>query len=236
MIGVDDKEIKEFEKDLKAFAHRAYPFATKNTLNKSAFHAQGLARNGIDAKMIQRNKFTKQSIQVDQARTLNVNRQSASVGSIADYMEDQEFGTTKRKQGKEGVSIATGYAAGNQGQQPRMRLPRKANKMENIKLRRQRKRGSNRKQQNIIAIRQAATSGRKYVFLDLGRTKGIFKVIGGKRRPKIKMVHDMSRDSVVIPSNPWLKPAVDATRLVMPEFYRDALVFQLKRQGLFRGS
>lgn len=235
MFDINTKEIKEFERDLKAFAHRAYPFATKNTLNKSAFQAQKLTRGDMDTKMIQRNKFTKQSIQVDQARTLNVNRQAATVGSIADYMEDQEFGTVKRKQGKEGIAIATGYAAGQEGQEPRLRLPRKANKMMNIQLQRQRKRGSNRKQQNIIAIRQAATSGRKYVFLDLGRSKGIFKVIGGRRRPKIKMVHDMSRDSVVIPRNPWLKPVVDDVRVMMPGFYRDALVFQLKRQGLFRG-
>lgn len=236
MFKIDDDDIKEFEKDLKTFASRAYPFATKNTINRSAFEAQKLTRKDVDIKMVQRNRFTKQSIQVEQSRTLIVNRQAAIAGSIADYMEDQEFGVTKTKTGKEGVAIPTSYAAGQQGQEPRLRLPRKSNKMVNIQLRKRRKGGSSRKQQNMIAIQVAAKTGRKYVFLDLGRSKGIFKVIGGKRRPKIKMVHDMSRDSVVIPRNPWLKPVVDTVQIKMPSFYRDALIFQLKRQGLFRGS
>lgn len=236
MFNVDPKQIKEYEKDLKAFAHRAYPFATKNTLNRSAFHAQKLARFSIETKMVNRNRFTKQSIQVEQARTLNVARQSSAVGSTQSYMADQEFGATKSKKGKRGVAITTGYAAGQEGQEPRTKLARKPNKMANIRLRRKRKKGKNRLQQNIIAIHEAAASGQKYVFLDLGRREGIFKVIGGKRRPKIKMVQDLSNESVDVPRNPWLKPVVDTTRSVMPTFYRDALVFQLRRQGLFRGT
>ena len=186
--------------------------------------------------MVNRNRFTKQSIQVEQARTLNVARQSSAVGSTQSYMADQEFGATKSKKGKRGVAITTGYAAGQEGQEPRTKLARKPNKMANIRLRRKRKKGKNRLQQNIIAIHEAAASGQKYVFLDLGRREGIFKVIGGKRRPKIKMVQDLSNESVDVPRNPWLKPVVDTTRSVMPTFYRDALVFQLRRQGLFRGT
>ena len=235
MFKLDDSDIKEMEADLKAFAHRAYPFATKSTVNKAAFTTQQTARKIVRVKMVARNKFSEQSIQVDQARTLQVSRQAATVGSIADYMADQEFGSVKTKTGKEGVSIATGYSAGQQDAQPRTRLPRKANKLQNIGLRKRRKRGSSRKQQNLIAIKVAAKTGRKYVFLDLGKRKGIFKVIGGKRRPKIKMVHDMTRQSVVIPRNPWLKPAVDIVTHMIPKFYKDALTFQAKRQGLFKG-
>jgi len=221
------------ESELKAFAHRALPFATKNTLNTAAFRARTLIQRDIDVKLISRNRFTKQSIRVEQTRTLNIPRQAASVGSIAPYMEDQEFGAVKVSKGKQGVPIATSYAAG-QGMsvQPRTRLPRKANKLATIQLRKRRRQGNSRKQRNLVAIKEAATSGRKYVFLDLGRRQGIFKVTGGKRMPKIRMVWDLTRRSVVIPKNPIIKPAFDTVVQRIPAIYRDSIIFQLKRQGL----
>jgi hypothetical protein len=235
MFGIDTKQIKEMERDLKRFAAKAYPFATRKTLNDAAFQAQRIARTDVKDNMTNRNRFTVQSIQVEQTRTLQVSRQAAVVGSIADYMGDQEFGAVKSKTGKEGVTIATPYSSGEgENAQPRTRLPRKPNRMRSIALQKRRKKGSSRKQQNFIAIRQAAATGRKFVFLDLGRRKGIFRVTGGKRRPKIKMVHDMTKQSVVIPKSPWLKPAFDETTRMLPAFYADALRFQLRRRNIFR--
>lgn len=235
MFGVDTKNIKQMERDLKTFASKAYPFATRKTVNDAAFQAQRIARVDVKDNMTNRNRFTVQSIQVEQTKTLQVSRQAAVVGSIADYMEDQEFGAVKSKTGKEGVTIATSYSSGEgENAQPRTRLPRKPNRMQSIALQKRRKKGSSRKQQNFIAIRQAAATGRKFVFLDLGRRKGIFRVTGGKRRPKIKMVHDMTKQSVVIPKNPWLKPAFDETTRMLPAFYADALRFQLRRRNIFR--
>lgn len=235
MFKIDTKDIKHLEDDLKRFAFRAFPFATKATLNRSAFEAQKLARGNVSKDMIERNKFTKQSIQVDQAKTLNVRRQSATVGSIADYMETQEFGGTKHAQGKQGVPIATSYSAG-QGMSSgaRTRLSRKANKLANIQLNKKRSRGKNRRQRNLIAVKEAAASGNKFIYLELQKKKGIFKVIGGKRAPKLRMVHDLTEQSVTIPKNPWLRPAVQRVEMLMPGFYKDALIFQLKRHNLFK--
>lgn len=230
MFKIDDREIKRLEGDLKAFASRALPFATKNTLNQAAFTAQRTAREDVAKTMTLRNRFTERSIQVEQTRTLNIRQQAAIVGSIADYMEVQEFGGTKSKTGKEGVAIPTAYSAGQgEGAQPRTRLPRKPNKLSNIRLQRSNKGRGSRRQRNLVAIKQAASSGSKYVFLDLGRRQGIFKVTGGKRRPKIRMVHDLSRDSVTIPRNPWLGPAVAATVPKIPRLYAASLRFQVKR-------
>jgi hypothetical protein len=241
MFKINDKQVINFERDLKAFAHRAFPFATKNTLNQAAFHAQKLAKRDVQVKMILRNKFTLQSIRVDQAKSLVVRDQESAMGSTLDYMVDQEFGAMKFKKGSKGVVIPTGFSAGQEGQQPRTRLPRARNKMKNIKLSKRRT-AKNQKQSMIFAVQDAVTSGDKYVFIDLGKRQGIFKVVGGDKNfkrgwpdgAKIKMVHDMSRDSVRIPRNPWLKPAVDTTVVKMPEFYRSSLVFQLKKQGLFK--
>lgn len=235
MITLDDSEILRMQDDLKTFKRRAFPFATKATINGAAFKARGFAQENIRNSMIERNRFTVSSVRVEQSRTLDIKRQEATVGSIADYMEDQEFGGVKASKGKQGVPIATSYSAGQaQNAQPRKRLPRRPNTMGAIQLSKRKRKGSNRKQRNIIAIRQAAQSGNKYAFLDMGKTKGIFKVLGGKRKQRIKMVWSMSNRSVVIPKNPWLLPAVERTQQHIPELYRDALRFQLKKHGLFR--
>lgn len=230
MFQIDDRQIKQLENELKGFKDRALPFATKATVNRAAFETRKVAQETIREDMVNRNRFTVQSVQVDMARTLNIRQQQAAVGSTADYMEDQEFGATKSK-----PALPTGYSAGQEGAQPRTRLPRKPNKLANIRLAKKSKKGHSRKQRNFMAVKQAAQSGQKYVYLDMGRTKGIFRVLGGKRKPRIKMVHNLSRQSVTIPRNPWLAPAVAAVESQLPKFYGDALRFQLKRHGLLRG-
>lgn len=243
MFKIDTNDIKELESELKAFANKAYPFATRKTLNDAAFQAQKIARNDIRENMINRNRFTVQSIRVEQTRTLQVSSQASVVGSIADYMEDQEFGSVKSKGGKNGVAIPTSYSAGqNENSRVRTRLPRKANTMANINLTRRRKRSKTRRQRNLLAVQDAVATGRRFIFMDLGRTQGIFKVVGGQKSfkrgwpkgAKLKMIYDLTRQSVVIPKNPWLKPAVDETQRMIPAFYADALRFQLKRHNILR--
>lgn len=234
MFISDFKEIENLVADLERFNKKALPFATRNTVNTAAFKARALSQENIRNSMVTRNKFTERSIRVEQTRTLQVNRQEAVVGSTADYMEDQEFGATKRSDGRHGVRIPTSYSAGQEGSQPRTRLPRGPNRIQRIRLKNKRKAGKTRQQRNTAAIREAAQSGSKYVFLELARRKGIFKVIGGKRKPKIKMVHDLTDKSVTIPRNPWLAPAVAETTKLIPDIYRDSLQFQVDRLDLFR--
>lgn len=234
MITVDARQVRAYEKDLKTFKARAYPFATKQTINSAAFMARGFAQENIREQMVERNKWTARSVQVEMARGLVVAQQQAAVGSVAPYMETQEFGGTKRTRGKEGVPIPTSYSAGQgENAQPRTRLPRKANTLQAIQLRRQIKKG-NRKQRNLVAIRTAVSTGQRFVYLELQRRRGLFRITGGKRNPQIKMVWDLSRPVVVIPRNPWLKPATDRTVPQLPALYQAALIAQLERHGLFR--
>lgn len=228
MITMDTRQIEQLEKDLMHVRDRAVPFATKATINRAAFETQKAARSNILKDMTNRNPFTVRSVQVDQARTLDIRKQEAIVGSIADYMETQEFGGSKTD-----PAIATGYSAGQQGARPRTRLPRKPNKMANIQLRGRRASSKGRTvgQRNFVAVRQAANKGHRYVYLK-GRTfEGLFRVLGGKRKPRIKMVHDLSRKSVAIPRNPWLLPATNTVTPQLDSFYASALRFQLKRLG-----
>lgn len=233
MITLDDKDLKRYENDLKIYKRRAFPFATKQTINSLAFKAQAISKQTIKKKMILKNRFSLQSIRVNQSKTLNVRRQESSIGSTLDYMEDQEFGVTKTKDGKKGVALATGYAAGQQGTTKRTRLPRRPNQIQNIKLSRKANKAKSRKQRNLILIKDASQSSRKFVYLNLGKTKGIFKVVGGKKKAKIKMVYNLSKQSVRIPKNPWLNPSIQETIPHGAGIYKKAIIFQLKRFNLF---
>lgn len=227
MFRIDDSEIVELQADLEKLKSRALPFATRNTLNEAAFIAQKKSKRFIKREFTLRNKFTERSIRVDKARTLNIRRQASIVGSIADYMEKTEFGAIKQSEGKEGVPIPTSYAAGQQGAVPRTRLPRRPNRLANIRI--AKTRFKNVRAMNVAKIKAAAQSGHKYIFLNLSRSKGIFKVIGGKRKQRIKMIWSLQRKSVRIPSKPWLKPNMEATIPLIPRIYIKSLQFQLRR-------
>ena len=235
MFSIDDTQLKGLEQDLKNFAADAIPYAARNTVNGLAFASRRRSQETIRDKMVTRNRWTVGSVRVEQTRSLDVSRMGAVVGSTEDYMADQEFGATKTKKGSEGVAIPTSYSAGQaESMRPRTRLPRKPNKMQNITLRNRRNGAKSRRQHNMLAVQAAANSGNKYAFLDLGRRKGIFRVTGGKRNPRVKMVWDLSRQSVRIKPNPWLRPSVeDAYRKDAGDLWRSSLEFQAKRRRLF---
>ena len=230
MLSIDTKEIHLLESKLRRIAERAIPFATKSAINGGAFKAREMMQKNIREKMVTRNKFTERSVRVDTAKTLDISRQRATVGSVAPYMETQEFGGTERKKGKHGVAIATTTASGEaEGVRPRRRVPRRANQLQNIRLRKRGKAGVSRRQANFMAVRQAIKSGDRTVFLDLQKHPGIYKITGGKRNPRLRMLYDLSRSSVRIPATPTLGPAVRVAQGAMPLIYTKALRFQLAR-------
>lgn len=234
MFKIDSRDIKDLERELELFARKALPFATKQTLNEAAFTARKISQDIIGAKMIQRNKFTKNSVRVETTKTLHINRQEAVVGSVASYMEVQEFGGQKVKTGKHGVAIPTSEASGEGPKAfPRRKMVRKANKLGNMKFTRTGNKGS-RKQRNRIAMMQAVSTGRRFIFLDLGRRSGIYRVMGGKRKPKLRMMYDLSRGAVNIPKRPWLEPAFNKAQKHIPSLYKRALEKQLRRRNILR--
>jgi phage gpG-like protein len=235
MIRIDMRQIDRLERDLATLSRTALPVANRSALTSGAFAAQKAAREIIGARMTLRNRYTLQSIQVDKATGSQIAQQVAVVGSVAAYMATQEFGGVKGKKGSEGVAIATSYAAGQgEGVKPRTRLPRAGNKLAAIKLMGGNIRATSKAQRNAIAVRMAARSGIKFVYLELQRRKGLFRVVGGQRKPAVRMVHDLSHSSVRIPRSAWLEPAAATARERMPELYHEALIYQVDRLKLFK--
>ena len=236
-LEVDVKDIEKFEDDLKAFNSKAFPFASKSTLNSAAFKGREIWQRNISQDFTLRNQFTRGSVRVEQTRTLNTRRQEAVLGSVAPYMEKAEFGGVERKSGKVGVAIPTATASGEGDvATPRQRLPRGANKLARIKLLQNRPKGRSRMQRNVAAIKQAIRLKKKYVFLDFEKHPGIYKIVGRRGHERIRLLYDLSNDLIRIPADPTLAPSIKETQLHIPTLYRDALVFQLRRLGLFYGS
>lgn len=239
MFSVDTDRITRLELELMRASEKAIPFATRNTLNSAAFSARSHGQENIREKMITRNKFTVNSVGVEKTNATAISQQRAVVGSVADYMDEQEFGAIRAKKGKHGVPIPTAVTSGEgEGVQPRRRVPRRSNRLANLTLQQRRRIARNNKQELLFKVQDAVTSGDRLFFHEFnGRTKGIFRVRGGSRRFKrgwpvgaeLKMLYDLSRPSVRIPATPWLGPAVEKTKREIPRLYVKSLNFQLRR-------
>jgi hypothetical protein len=234
MIDIDTKDAKALERKLREIKSKAIPYAIRSTQNGLAFKGQQLAKETVKDNMILRNKFAIQSIQVDKARA---GQRYSVLGSTQNFMKDQEFGGVVRD-----PTITTQYASGEGigSSSPRKRLARKANSIRAIRLRKGSGKGKSRTQNNLIKVIEAVNSGSKFVYLEMVKKKGIFKVIGGKKNSKkgwpkgvkIKMVQRTDIKTVTIKPNPWLQPAVAKLKPLAQGIYAKALQFQIKNVRL----
>lgn len=240
MFSVKDDDVKDLESRLKKIKEKAIPFAVKNTLNGLAFEGRKASISQIKESMTLRNAWTTKSIRVDKAQSLNISRMESVVGSTADYMAKQEFGHTEVKKGKSGVPLATTTASGEaRGATSRKRLPRRANQLSQINLRKGRRAPKNNKQALLFKVHDGIRTGQRKFYHDFGggKKKGIFRVKGGTKRfkrgwPKgasIDMLYDMTETSVKIPKNKWLMPSTQKAVNMRDEIYGKSLRFQLDR-------
>jgi len=154
-----------------------------------------------------------------------------------DYMEDQEFGTTKGKKGKKGVSIPTTVSSGEgEGARVRRRVVRRPLRMKRIKLLRTGVKSRSKMQFIVATIKAAAKMGgrNRFIYLPFNNHPGIYQVTGGRKKPKIKLIYDLSRKSIIIAPNPWLSPASDRAARGIPKFYEKSTFFHLKKAGILK--
>ncbi len=238
MIVVDKTDLRGLERLLKKMERDAIPYATRAALNDTAYTARKYAVRQARINYILKNKWTEKSIRFEKTRSLTIRSQASLVGSTEKYMKDQEMGGINIMSGAVGVPIPTGYAAGQDGQVPRTRVRTFRNSMPEIKLNKPKLRRMSRRQRNLVLIKDTAgnrTGKGRVVFLDFGKRKGMFRVIGSKKSPKIKMLYDMSQEAIPVRPDPWLRPAVGRVEKVMPVLYARAFAYQLGRLKALRG-
>jgi hypothetical protein len=229
VLTVDLSKFADFVKDLDYIRERSIPYAVRNTLNEAAFEGRKLWLAEIKGNLTLRNSWTVRSLQVSKASGADLRTMQAVLGSIAKYMDDVEQGETHRASGKHGVAIPTPSAAGQaQGAKARTKAVRRASWLSAISAKKRPVTGR-RQTRNAGAIAIAARSGGGFVFLDLGRRKGIFRVDGRKRGVKIRMVYDLSRKTVTSGPRPTLGTTIAKLSPRIPEMGRRACIDQLKR-------
>lgn len=239
MIRVDLGDFKRLEKSLGAFAKKAGPYASREALNKTAFDARADIQSRIGDQLTERNQFTRRSIRVDRTRSLEITTQKATTGSVAEYFDELEEGQRKTpKSGSKSVPLATAYAAGQRG--IRTRMPTRRNAMRNLTLRQKALVAKNPKQRNVLLVQDAVNSGRRLLYLELGKTKGIFRVVGGKahatkrgwpRGARLKMIYNLSKTSTPRPKQAIFAGMARDIGPVLERNYQRAIDFQLKRLG-----
>jgi hypothetical protein len=229
---VDLSEFKKLELALLRINKKSFNLATLSTVNGMAFKTMRIAREDLGKNFIIRNQFTKRSIRVNRAKGLNILSQKASVGSDADYMKTQQFGGSVSSKGKEGHPLPTSAASGEaQHVIPRLKNVPPRHRLSNIQLRNRRSfKAKSRAQRNIIALRVAAKSGDKFVYLNTGRKKGIYRIIKRTRgKEVIRKIYDLSTKTYLIPQTPWLTKALISLRPHVSIIAREALQFRLNR-------
>lgn len=225
-VKADTRELKRFQKDLIQLNRKGIPYAVKNSLNSLAFDARSEWQEGLRREFTLRNKFTESSIRVEKARGLDMRSMESRVGSIAPYMENQEEGGERRKGGKYGPPIPTNDA--RTGKSPK-KLVARPNKMSRINLAAKGLSKFKTKRQKIaVAASMAKRGGSKYAMIPLKNSEGIYKLSGGKRKLRMRMVWSMAKRSVFVPPNPTMKPAVTRAESRFLGHYKDALKSQLK--------
>lgn len=234
-MKITNRDVRRLERTLSSIAKHGAKYAMNATLNNAAFDTRKTALAVIDRKFTLRNGWTKRSVRVNKSNTRTL---KASVGSTEDYLRKQELGGTERPSGGLGVAIPTTYASGEgENSRTRKRLPRKRNNVRHVKLSNASAgRGKSRKARNAIKVRQAARGRNKVIAMKTRRGPGIFRVVGGKRRPKVKMILDLSKKSIKLKKKPWLQPATTRHRKLVPVNYMKNLSKQItmaaRRNGL----
>lgn len=227
MLIVDTHQIDDLARRLKYEAPKALAYAAKNILNRAAFEARKQWQREMESTFTLRNKWTKGSIRVEKVQGLNVRSMQSRVGSLADYMQIQEESGTIRG-GPQGYRYPSKFVK-PAGKVTKHRFRMKRLKLNHPKL----EQFASTRQKIAVASRMAYASGHKFLFLDISpSSKGMYQLMGAKRRPKMRLLWDMRRGSVEIPRHATLEPTVAKVKRRMPRYAAAELLKQLKRARL----
>jgi hypothetical protein len=242
-IDFDLRPIEQLEKDLDRFGKRAMPYAIRDTLNTTAYKAAEFAKENIGRKFIERNSFTRRSIQYEKTFARDIDQMKSAVGSVQEYMAKQEEGFTRQKSGPHGVAIPTSAAAGQGEARVRTRRLQRRNWLSQVNPPKNRIRGPGR---TVSAVREAIKSGKRVVFIDKrydqwDRPTGFYRVLGGRKSArgwptgaKLRMLYSVDKPSVRTEAHKWMDPSVDKVVRKFPEIYREAVIRQIEIQRCFR--
>lgn len=229
--NIEIRGLDEMQRELEQLAKRSIPYAARETLNGLAFAGRRIWQQQMASSLTLRNKFTERRALVERATGSRMAEMEATLGHTEDYMRRLESGIGERAR-RGGLAIPTEAAAGQaKGSLPagRKRAVRPSLIIRALgKLKRQ-SRSLPRKVRNAKAVREAIRNGSRLAYLELDRRRGIYKVMGGKRRPQIRKLYDLTRRSVPLPRIPTLARTLELTLQQGPTLALAAIQKQLDR-------
>lgn len=226
-ILVTVEDARAFEARLANIRDRAIPHAVRDALNELAFVARAEWVDIIGARFTLRNRFTERSLRVTKARGTDMGSMQAVVGSTADYMRDQEQGARKGKRGKHGLAIPTPAAAGQSPKaSKRTRVIRRGYYLGAMRVV-DRVQGSQRAK-NAAAIAMAKRTG-GIAYLETENNKGLYRIMGTKKRPKPRMIYSLNESSVTIEPTRTLSAAMLEANARAPAITIAAMQRQIDR-------
>lgn len=229
--GMEGKQLLRFSRAIKDFGEKQYPIINGMALNRTAFEARKEYVKIVERRFTIRNKGTVKSIQFNKVQGLNPNTQESSVGSTAQYMADQEFGSVKKATGKKGIAIPTSTASNESlSAKPRKKVVSRPRRRSSIRLTKSTVRARSRKQHVVATIRATAEKGSgKFVYLPIQGAKGIYRVTRKGKKAKIKMIYSLSKKTMPIKKAPSLAPAVNNIIPKIPRYYKEAAEKRMKK-------
>jgi len=218
-LKVDFKELQVLKKDFKFKRPSQVIAAVRTTLNDEAFAVMNRARKEVLPRIFHiRNAWVASSILVTKAVGRNVRAMQAITGAKKRWgrnrgkpfkgLRDQEFGATKSS-----PDISTLEARGGSIKK-RVRPSARYNRLGSIE-RASDYPGSSPEHRIIVMLRDLAGQNFKGgMFIRKSRRfkTGIYKFKGRGRKARqggvikpIRMIKDLSKDTIRIPAKPWLK-------------------------------
>lgn len=232
---IEIRGLDEMQAELEQLARRGVPYAARETLNRLAFEGRKIWQGEMRASLTLRNAFTERRALVERATGSRLRDMQAVLGHTEDYMRRLEGGIGERAR-RGGLPIPTETAAGQaKGSLPsgRKRAVRPSLVIRALGKVKRQARSLPRKVRNARAVRDAVRNGTRLAYLELERRRGIYRITGGKKKPRIAKLYDLSRRAVPLPRIPTLARTLELTLQQGPAIAFAALERQLARA---RGS
>lgn len=203
--------IEAMERTLQSMVTRLVPRAARDTVNGLAFAGREAWQDEMRQSLTLRNQFTERRALVERATTLRISAMEAVLGHTEPYMALLEEGKPEHASARFRpipTEIAAGQAEGSLrgGRKTRVRPGAVITRLGSLAVKGGQHRS--RKANNARAIRGAIRSGKRLALLDFGERKGIYRIKGSKRKPRIVKLYDLTRRSTPMPRIPTLERAV----------------------------
>lgn len=221
------------QRELDSLSRRYVPAAARVTVNALAWGARGEWQRQMASALTLRNKFTQSRALVEPARGYRIAGMRARLGHTEDYMALLEEGRPEHAE-KRFRPIPTEAAAGQSqgslrgGRKRAVRPSAIITRLGSLAVKGAASRS--RKANNARAIRGAIRTGRRLALLDLGRGgKGVYRIMGNRKRARIVKLYDVSRRQTPMPRTPTLARTVKVAETKVLELSYRALEQQLER-------